>query len=75
MQKASRQHYYLQTSPRHLTPYTEERWNKYFFAYGLPKETITAIMMLYKNMKEKVCSPDRDTDFFDIAAGMLQETH
>ena len=37
-------------------------------AYGLPKETVAAIMMLYK----KVRSPDRDTDYFDIVAGVLQ---
>ena len=30
-------------------------------AYGLPKETVIAIMMLYKNMKVKVCSPDGKT--------------
>ena len=41
-------------------------------AYGLPKETIVAIMMLYKNTKVKICSPDGDTDFFDIDAGVLQ---
>ena len=29
-------------------------------AYGLPKETVTAIMMPYKNMKVKVCSPNGD---------------
>ena len=29
-------------------------------------------MMLYKNMKVKVCSPDGDTDYFDIVAGVLQ---
>ena len=40
--------------------------------YGLPKETVAAIMMLYKNMKVKVCSPDGDTDYFDIVAGTLQ---
>ena len=28
-------------------------------------------MMLYKNTKIKVRSPDRDTDFFDIVAGVL----
>ena len=39
---------------------------------SLPKETIAAIMMLYKNMKVKVCSPDGDTDYFDIVAGVLQ---
>ena len=29
-------------------------------------------MILYKNKKVKVCSPDGDTDFFDIVAGVLQ---
>ena len=41
-------------------------------AYGLPKETIAAIMILYRNMKVKVCSPDGDTDYFDIVVGVLQ---
>ena len=40
-------------------------------AYGLPKETISGIMLLYKNTKVKVRSPKRDTDFFDIS-GVLQ---
>ena len=32
-------------------------------------------MMLYKNTKVKVCSPDGDTDYFDIAAGVpLRDT-
>ena len=38
-------------------------------AYGLPKETI---MILYRNTKLKVRSPDGDTDYFDIIAGVLQ---
>ena len=42
-------------------------------AYSLPKETVTAIMMLYKNTKVKVRSPDGDIDFFDIVIGVLQE--
>ena len=41
-------------------------------AYGLHKETVAAIMMLYRNTKVKVCSPDGDTDYFDIVAGVLQ---
>ena len=41
-------------------------------AYCLPKETVTAIMMLYRNTKVKVHSPDGDTDYFDIVAGVLQ---
>ena len=43
------------------------------FAYSLLKETIAAIMMLYRNTKVKVCSSDGDTDYFDIVAGVLQE--
>ena len=41
-------------------------------AYGLPEETVAAIMILYRNTKVKVRSPDGDTDYFDIAAGVLQ---
>ena len=41
-------------------------------AYSLPKETITAIMMLYRNTKVKVCSLDGDTDYFNIVGGVLQ---
>ena len=41
-------------------------------AYGLPKETVTAIMMVYRNAKVKVRYPDGDTDYFDIIAGVLQ---
>ena len=41
-------------------------------AYSLPKETVAAIMMLYRNTKVKVRSPVGDTDYFDIVAGVLQ---
>ena len=41
-------------------------------AYGLPKETVAAIIILYRNTKVKVCSPDGDTEYFDIVAGILQ---
>ena len=42
-------------------------------AYGLPKKkTVAAIMILYKNTKVKVRSPDGDTEYFDIVAGVLQ---
>ena len=39
-------------------------------AYGLPWETVAAIMML--NTKAKVHSVDGDTDYFDVLAGVLQ---
>ena len=41
-------------------------------AYGLPKETVAAITILYWNTKVKVRSPDGDTEYFDIVAGVLQ---
>ena len=41
-------------------------------AYGLPKETVAAIMILYRNTKVKVRSQDGDTEYFDIVAGVLQ---
>ena len=41
-------------------------------AYGIPKETVTAIMILYRNTKVKVRFPDGDTDYFNIVAGVLQ---
>ena len=40
--------------------------------YGLPKETVAAIMILYRYTKVKVCSPDEDTNYFDIVVGVLQ---
>ena len=40
--------------------------------YGLPKETVAAITILYRNTKVKVRSPDGDTEYFDIVAGVLQ---
>ena len=41
-------------------------------AYGIPKETVAAITILYWNTKVKVRSPDGDTEYFDIVAGVLQ---
>ena len=41
-------------------------------AYCLPKETVAAITILYRNTKVKVRSPDGDIEYFDIVAGILQ---
>ena len=41
-------------------------------AYSIPKETVVAIMLLYRNTKVKLRSPDGDTDNLDIATGVLQ---
>ena len=43
-----------------------------FHAYGLPKETVEAIMMPYRNTKVKVRSPDRNLDYFHTVAGVQQ---
>ena len=42
-------------------------------AYSLPKETVAAITILYRNTNVKVRSPDGDTEYFDIVVGVLQE--
>ena len=44
-------------------------------ANGLPKETVAAIIMLYKNTKVKVRSSDGDADYFDSVAGVLARRH
>ena len=41
-------------------------------AYGILKETVTTIMILYRNTKVKVRSPDGDTYYFSIVAGVMQ---
>ena len=41
-------------------------------AYDLPEDTVAAITILYRNTKVKVRSPDGDTKYFDIVAGVLQ---
>ena len=70
-QKTFRRHYYLSTIPRPSIS-TEGKMELILLAYGLPKETVAAIMILYRNTKVKVRSPDGDTKYFDIVAGVLQ---
>ena len=41
-------------------------------AFDLPKETVTSLMMIYKNTKAMVCSPDSNTDFFNTVTGGLK---
>ena len=48
------------------------RMNDILLAYGIPKEMVNGMMMLYKNTRSMVRSPDGDTSFFDITAGALQ---
>ena len=49
-----------------------EKMEQILVVYSLLKETVEAIMMPYKNTKIKVRSPDGDTGYFDIVAGVLQ---
>ena len=39
--------------------------------YGIPEETVCAIMMLYKNTRSMVRSPDGDNPYFEITTGVL----
>ena len=41
-------------------------------AYGLSEELVSAIGILYTGTKAKVLSPDGETEFFEILAGVLQ---
>ena len=41
-------------------------------AYGMPKEVVNAIMILYINTRAMVRSPDGDTYLFKITTGVLQ---
>ena len=41
-------------------------------AYSIPKETVEAITILYRNTKVKVRFLDGNTDYFDIVVGVLQ---
>ena len=43
-----------------------------FLVNGFLREIVATIMMLYKNTKVKVRSPDVDRDYFNIVAGVLQ---
>ena len=49
-----------------------EKMEQILLAYGLPKETVAAITIHDRNTKVKVRSPDGDTEYFDIVAGVLQ---
>ena len=53
-------------------PINRGKMEQILLAFGLPKETVAAIAILYRNTKVKVRSPDGDTEYFDIVAGVLQ---
>ena len=41
-------------------------------AYSFPENIMQAVIAMYTDVKAKVVSPDGDTDFFKITAGVLQ---
>jgi len=64
---------YLWISSRHLTQYAVGRKiREIILAYGIPSEIVSTIMFLYENATAKVRSPDGDTDFSKVLAGVLQ---
>ena len=65
MQKTYRWQYYLLTLPR-------VKMEQILLAYSQPKKNVAAIMILYRNTKVKVHSPDGDTDYFDTVAEVQQ---
>ena len=49
-----------------------EKMLQILLAYGIPPFIVNAIGIMYKNTTARVRSPDGDTDFFQILAGVLQ---
>ena len=49
-----------------------EKMLQILLAYGIPPLIVNAIGVMYKNTTARVKSPDGDTDFFPILAGVLQ---
>ena len=43
-----------------------------FKAYDVPPNLLKSIMLMYKNTRAKVISPDGETDYFKILTGVLQ---
>ena len=41
-------------------------------AYDIPENLVSAIRLTYEKLKAKVSSPDGDSDFFKISAGVMQ---
>ena len=41
-------------------------------SYGIPDKIVKAINILYQHTEAQVISPDGDTDFFEMVAGVLQ---
>ena len=42
------------------------------YAYGIPQSIISAILTLNENTHARVLTPDGETEYFKITAGVLQ---
>ena len=69
--KNQEEQYYLSTLPRHLTPFTEERWSKFCSPTAYQRDRRSHNDAVEKH-QSKSRSPDGDTDNFDIVPGVLQ---
>ena len=70
MQKILKQHLFVDFS-KAFNSIQKGKMEQIILAYGLLKKTVTAIMMLFRNIKVKLHSLDGDMNF--IVAGVLQE--
>jgi len=43
-------------------------------AYNIPERLIDAIMLIYKELKAKVVSPDEDADYLKFLLGLCNVT-
>jgi len=44
---------------------------KILATYDIPERLVDTIMLIYKDLKAKVVSPDGDTDYFKVFAGVM----
>ena len=52
-----------------------EKIKQILVANGLPRETIAALMVLYKNTKVKARTPNGDTDYLALSQVCCKGTH
>jgi len=50
----------------------QHKLKQIMIAYGIPLSIVNAIYVLYEDTEAKVISPDGETDFFQVKAGVLQ---
>ena len=62
-------------SPRAVDSMHKGKMKQIILTYSMPKETVTVLMMLYRNMKVKVRSPNGDTDSSTFLLEFCMEIH